>query len=101
MLIPYCAPRDKISFKLPPSIKQQMLKAQQIKDAQQNENEYIDMHWDDDYDDYDEKNNENNEDELKNNDDDDDDRIDINASYAFGALPDQRLFADNKVVHMF
>jgi len=91
MLIPYHAPRDKVSFTIPQSIKNKMKKALQIE--QEKKNEY--MSWDTSENQIDiistPKNNDNHKQVENVN-----DKYSINASYAFGALPDQRLFADNK-----
>ncbi len=88
MLIPYYAPRDKISFRIPLNIENKMRQALEIE--KEKNDEYID--WD--------SNSENKINLDMNIKTDicksDNNIFNINASYAFGAIPDQRLFADDK-----
>eukprot|EP01084_Bolivina_argentea_P154123 268698_1 len=66
-LIPYYAPRDKISFRIPSNIQKAMQRSLQTEQEEEKET-------------------------LK------DEVFSLNASYAFGALPDQRLLQDNKCI---
>lgn len=93
MLIPYFAPRDKITLKMPPTTTTQQHHQRALQSKPQREHKS-----NDDADDEDEGDEEEKQPEVEQAvaTPQKEETMSINALYAFAALPDQRLFADNK-----